>query len=170
MSEGAFHSKSRAVGASAGSQRARARFSCERWRMGCDRAAIVDQVRNIPEQDSGSEGLELVGAECKGRFKGGTRHVSINKPAEIIHLEYEAVCHQFSAVLDVEGLIPAACWQTVSSAGLDRKLSKPTGFARFANRWRSTTATSGRHGSTWSSRRNCDRTGGVFHVTGHEVV
>ena len=119
---------------SAVSQWARARFFCGQLRMGFDRAEIVGQVRSIAEHIAASEGLELVDAEWKGGSKGGTLRVFIDKPAGITHADCEAVSHQLSAVLDVEDLIPSAYRLEVSSPGLDRKLSKPSDFARFAGR------------------------------------
>lgn len=44
----------------------------------------------------------------------------------------EAVSRDLSAVLDVEDIIPHAYTLEVSSPGLDRTLSKPEHFARFA--------------------------------------
>ncbi len=102
--------------------------------MGFDRVGIVGQVRSIAERIAASEGLELVDAEWKGSAKGGTLRVFIDKSAGITHADCEAVSHQLSAALDVEDLIPSAYRLEVSSPGLDRKLSKPSEFTRFAGR------------------------------------
>lgn len=102
--------------------------------MGFDRAGIVDQVRSIAERIAASEGLELVDAEWKGSSRGGTLRIFIDKPAGITHADCEAVSHQLSAALDVEDLIPSTYRLEVSSPGLDRRLSKPSEFARFAGR------------------------------------
>ena len=102
--------------------------------MGFDKAGIVVQVRSMAERIAAAEGLELVEAQWKGSSKGGTLRVVIDKPAGITHADCEAVSHQMSAALDVEDLIPSAYRLEVSSPGLDRKLSKPSEFARFAGR------------------------------------
>jgi ribosome maturation factor RimP len=56
--------------------------------------------------------------------------------AKISHSDCERVSQQLSVILDVEDLIPGAASYTleVSSPGMDRALSKPEHFTRFAGR------------------------------------
>ena len=58
-----------------------------------------------------------------------------SKPAGISHSDCEAVSEQLSVLLDVEDLVPGPPYVLeVSSPGLDRKLTKPAEFERFAGR------------------------------------
>jgi ribosome maturation factor RimP len=51
------------------------------------------------------------------------------------HRDCEAVSNQLSVILDVEELVPGPSYVLeVSSPGLDRKLTKPAEFERFAGR------------------------------------
>ncbi len=56
--------------------------------------------------------------------------------AKISHADCERVSQQLSVILDVEDLIPGAAGYTleVSSPGMDRALTKPEHFTRFAGR------------------------------------
>ncbi len=96
--------------------------------------AVVEQVRGMAERIVVSEGLELVDAEWKGGSRGGTLRVFIDNEAGVTHADCERVSRQLSAVLDVEDLIPATYSLEVSSPGLDRKLSRPGDYRRFAGR------------------------------------
>ena len=96
--------------------------------------AVVEHVRDMAERIAVSEGLELVDTEWKGGSRGGTLRVFIDKEAGVTHADCERVSRQLSAVLDVEDLIPARYSLEVSSPGLDRKLSKPGDYRRFAGR------------------------------------
>jgi len=57
------------------------------------------------------------------------------KPAGISHSDCQIVSEQLSVLLDVEELVPGLRYVLeVSSPGLDRKLSRPAEFERFAGR------------------------------------
>jgi ribosome maturation factor RimP len=125
---------------------------------------ILDKIRDAAERVARSEGLEIVDVEWKvGRERflrvyidrvpeaagepsyghsseGETEGVqtAVAKPAyaKISHADCERVSQQLSVILDVEDLIPGAAGYTleVSSPGMDRALSKPEHFTRFAGR------------------------------------
>ncbi len=115
----------------------------------------LEKIREAAERVARSEGLEVVDVEWKvGRDR--FLRVYIDRPwpyadsearsegesaaaAEvggISHRDCEAVSQQLSVILDVEDLIPGDARYTleVSSPGLDRKLTKPAEFQRFAGR------------------------------------
>ncbi len=96
--------------------------------------SIVLKVREMAQRIVASEGLELVDAEWKGALRGGILRVYIDKPAGVTHADCERVSHQLSATLDVEDLVPDNYSLEVSSPGLDRKLTRPADFARFAGK------------------------------------
>jgi len=61
--------------------------------------------------------------------------VFIDKPTGISHSDCQAVSEQLSVLLDVEDVVPGPAYVLeVSSPGLDRKLTRPAEFERFAGR------------------------------------
>ena len=79
--------------------------------------------------------MEVVDVEWKVG-KDRFLRVYIDKPEGISHNDCQAVSEQLSVLLDVEDLIPGQQHYVleVSSPGLDRKLTKPGEFERFAGR------------------------------------
>ncbi len=76
----------------------------------------------------------MVDAEWKGSLKRGVLQIYIDKPEGVTHGDCETVSRQLSTMLDVEDFFPYSYKLEVSSPGLDRKLSKPADFERFAGR------------------------------------
>ncbi len=113
---------------------AEAHFFVVRMLMSFRSAETESQVREIAERVAASAGLELVDAEWKGGLKRGVLQIYIDKPGGVTHGDCETVSRQLSAILDVEDLFPYSYNLEVSSPGLDRKLSKPADFERFAGR------------------------------------
>jgi len=94
----------------------------------------LEAVRNAAERVARSLGLEIVDIEWKVGKQRFLR-VYIDKPDGVSHRDCEAVSHQLSVILDVEDLVPGPAYiLEVSSPGLDRKLTKPSEFERFAGR------------------------------------
>jgi ribosome maturation factor RimP len=95
----------------------------------------LERIREAAERVARSLGLEVVDVEWKVG-KQRLLRVYIDKPEGISHRDCEAVSNQLSVILDVEDLVPGAAGYTleVSSPGLDRKLTKPAEFERFAGR------------------------------------
>lgn len=94
----------------------------------------LEKVREIVERVAASEGLELVELEFRGRSPSAVLRVFLDKPGGITIADCQSVSHQISAILDVEDPIEGSYTLEVSSPGLDRKLSKPADFERFAGR------------------------------------
>jgi ribosome maturation factor RimP len=95
----------------------------------------LERIREAAERVAHSLGLEIVDVEWKvGRDR--FLRVYIDKPEGVSHKDCEAVSNQLSVMLDVEDLIPGQQHYVleVSSPGLDRKLTKPAEFERFAGR------------------------------------
>jgi ribosome maturation factor RimP len=70
--------------------------------------------------------------------------MAVSEPyAKISHSDCERVSQQLSVILDVEDLVPGSAGYTleVSSPGMDRALTKPEHFTRFAGRLAKITTT-----------------------------
>ena len=94
----------------------------------------LEKVSEAAERVARSEGLEIVDVEWKIGKQRFLR-ISIDKPGGVSHSDCEAMSHQLSAILDVEELVPGPAYiLEVSSPGMDRKLTKPVDFERFAGR------------------------------------
>jgi ribosome maturation factor RimP len=94
----------------------------------------LERIREAAERVARSLGMEVVDVEWKVGKQRFLR-VYIDKPEGVSHRDCEAVSHQFGAILDVEDLVPGPPYiLEVSSPGLDRKLTKPAEFERFAGR------------------------------------
>jgi ribosome maturation factor RimP len=94
----------------------------------------LERIREAAERVARSLGIEVVDVEWKVGKQRFLR-VYIDKPEGVSHKDCETVSHQFGAILDVEDLVPGPPYiLEVSSPGLDRKLTKPAEFERFAGR------------------------------------
>ena len=104
----------------------------------------LERIRGAAERVARSLGLEVVDVEWK---VGKQRFLRVyidrvaapGAPREAVegvsHRDCEAVSNQLSVILDVEDLVPGPRYVLeVSSPGLDRKLTKPAEFERFAGR------------------------------------
>lgn len=102
---------------------------------GAKRAMQLERIREAAERVARSLGMDVVDVEWKvGRDR--FLRVYIDKPEGISHKDCENVSNQLSVILDVEDLIPGQQHYVleVSSPGLDRKLTRPAEFERFAGR------------------------------------
>jgi ribosome maturation factor RimP len=94
----------------------------------------LERIREVAERVALSLGIEVVDVEWKVGKQRFLR-VYIDKPEGISHRDCEAVSNQLSVILDVEDLVPGPHYVLeVSSPGLDRKLTRPAEFQRFAGR------------------------------------
>ncbi len=108
-------------------------------------ALELERIRDAAERAARSAGVEVVDVEWKmgkqrflrvfiDRPFGGTGQAQ-DKPTGVTHSDCQAVSEQLSVLLDVEELVPGPPYVLeVSSPGLDRKLTRPAEFERFAGR------------------------------------
>ncbi len=101
----------------------------------------LERIREIAGRVAASEGLELVEVEFLGSGPAAVLRIFIDKPAGTAGLDPPAgvtindcqnVSRQVGTILDVEDFIASSYTLEVSSPGLDRRLSKPADFERFA--------------------------------------
>jgi ribosome maturation factor RimP len=94
----------------------------------------LDRIREAAERAARSAGVEVVDVEWKVGKQRFLR-VFIDKPEGVSHRDCQAVSEQLGVLLDLEDLVPGSRYVLeVSSPGLDRKLTKPSEFERFAGR------------------------------------
>ena len=94
----------------------------------------IERIRDAAERAAHSAGVEVVDVEWKIGKQRFLR-VFIDKPEGVSHRDCQAVSEQLGVLLDVEDLVPGSRYVLeVSSPGLDRKLTKPAEFERFAGR------------------------------------
>lgn len=114
----------------------------------------VEKIMAAAERVARSESLEVVEVEWKVGKQRFLR-VYIDRPpttaqtpagpepaeqwgsavAGVSHRDCEAVSRQLSVILDAEDLVPGGSYVLeVSSPGLDRKLTRPADYERFAGR------------------------------------
>jgi ribosome maturation factor RimP len=93
----------------------------------------IDRVRGVAERVAASSGLEIVEVELRG--SGGNRmlRIFIDKPGGVTHEDCANLSREVGTILDVEDIVPGGQYLLeVSSPGLDRKLTSPADFSRFA--------------------------------------
>ena len=91
-----------------------------------------DELRKLLEPTIERLGYELVDLEVRLGSGNGLVRIFIDQPDGIDLEDCEKVSLAVSALLDVEDPVPGNYNLEVSSPGLDRKLTKPTHFQRFA--------------------------------------
>jgi ribosome maturation factor RimP len=97
-------------------------------------AIELDRIRDAAERAARAAGVEVVDVEWKIGKQRFLR-VFIDKPTGISHSDCQAVSEQLSVLLDVDDLMAGPGYVLeVSSPGLDRKLTRPAEFERFAGR------------------------------------
>ena len=78
-------------------------------------------------------GFELVRVRVLGRERPTVQIMADRADGTQITIEdCEAISHQIGAVLDVEDIVPGAWTLEVSSAGIDRPLTRPKDWNRFS--------------------------------------
>ncbi len=91
-----------------------------------------DELAALLEPTVEGLGYELADLEVKLGGKSGVVRLFIDKPDGITLDDCEKVSLAVSALLDVEDPLPGHYDLEVSSPGLNRKLTKPAHFERFA--------------------------------------
>lgn len=91
-----------------------------------------DELAALIEPTVGRLGFELTDLEVKLGGRSGVVRLFIDQPAGVTLDDCEKVSLAVSALLDVEDPVPGHYDLEVSSPGLNRKLTKPEHFTRFA--------------------------------------
>ncbi len=98
-----------------------------------NRQEIIAKITEVAERVGRSEGIEIVEVQLLGGGKARLLRMYIDKPAGVTHADCELISHQVGTILDMEDVIPGDSYTLeVSSPGLERKLSRPKDFERFA--------------------------------------
>ena len=96
-------------------------------------ALEIDKVREIAERVAASSGLEVVEVELRGGGKARMLRIVIDKPSGVTHEDCANLSREVGTILDVEDAVPGGSYTLeVSSPGLDRKLTRPADYERFA--------------------------------------
>ncbi len=91
-----------------------------------------DELAALIEPTVERLGFELTDLEVKLGGRNGVVRLFIDQPAGVTLDDCEKVSLAVSALLDVEDPVPGHYDLEVSSPGLNRKLTKPEHFTRFA--------------------------------------
>jgi ribosome maturation factor RimP len=95
--------------------------------------AAVEKIREIADRVGASEGIEIVEVELLGGGKHRLLRIFIDKPTGVTHGDCELISQNVGAILDIEDVVPGERYTLeVSSPGVERKLTKPRDFERFA--------------------------------------
>lgn len=101
--------------------------------IGTARLAVVQKIMEIAERVAAPEGIEIVDVQLLGGGKARTLRIFIDKPEGVSHADCEFISQNVGTILDVEDVVPGDSYTLeVSSPGLERKLTNPKDFERFA--------------------------------------
>jgi ribosome maturation factor RimP len=95
---------------------------------------IEKAVEELCEPVAVSYGLELVQVQYRREEHGWVLRILVDRPGGVSVDECGTLSREISDLLDVEDLIDTPYRLEVSSPGLDRPLTKPADFDRFAGR------------------------------------
>ncbi len=95
---------------------------------------VVDQIREVAMPILESMGIELVELEFRKEGPGMIVRLFIDKPGGIMLDDCSAVSRELSELLDVEEIVPCEYNLEVSSPGLNRPLTKPADYERYAGK------------------------------------
>ena len=94
---------------------------------------VVGKITEVAGQIALAAGIEIVDVELLGAGASRLLRISIDKPEGVSHGDCELISHQVGAALDEQDVLQGGPYQLeVSSPGVERKLSKPRDFERFA--------------------------------------
>lgn len=97
------------------------------------REALIEQINEIVNRVAEAEGLEVVETEFLGGGKQRLLRIYIDRIEGVTHGDCEIVSQKVGAILDAGDIIPGENYTLeVSSPGVERKLTKPADFTRFA--------------------------------------
>jgi ribosome maturation factor RimP len=96
-------------------------------------AAGLEKVREIVDRVAQSSGLEVVDVELHGGGRARMLRIYLDKPGGVTHEDCSSFSREVGTIFDVEDAVPGGTYLLeVSSPGLDRKLSRPEDYQRFA--------------------------------------
>ena len=98
------------------------------------KADIVEKLTSVAQPLLDSLGLELVELEYRKEGQGMILRLFIDKPGGIMLDDCADVSRELSELLDVEEIITVNYNLEVSSPGLNRPLTKPSDYERYAGR------------------------------------
>ncbi len=95
---------------------------------------LVDKIYEIADRLARAAGLDIVEVELLGGGAARLLRVYIDKEGGVSHADCELISRELGAELDAGDIIPgeAGYHLEVSSPGVERKLSRPRDFERFA--------------------------------------
>jgi len=95
---------------------------------------LVDKIYEIADRIARAAGLDIVEVELLGGGAARLLRVYIDKEGGVSHADCELISRELGAELDAGDVIPgeAGYQLEVSSPGVERKLSRPRDFERFA--------------------------------------
>jgi ribosome maturation factor RimP len=91
-------------------------------------------VRSLAQPILTDRGLELVDVEFRRESRGWILRLYLDRPGGVTMNDCQRVSEELGDHLDVEGLIDHPYHLEVSSAGLDRPLTRDGDFVRFAGK------------------------------------
>src|SRR5436853_4757061 len=104
-------------------------------------ADVAGRVRAVATRVAASYGLEIFDVQFRREAPGMVLRVRIDRPGSkataedsVTVDECAKVSRDLSAILDVDDVVPNAYTLEVSSPGLDRPLTRPEDYQRFAGR------------------------------------
>ncbi|MEK7854254.1 MAG: ribosome maturation factor RimP [candidate division NC10 bacterium] len=109
-------------------------FSFVEAAVGRPDALLLERLRAVVDPVLRGEGCELVDLEYRREGPGWVLRILMDKPGGVALADCQRVSEQVGDLLDVEDLIPRAYTLEVSSPGLERPLTRPEDFVRFAGR------------------------------------
>ena len=96
--------------------------------------AWIDKVYEIVDRAGRKDNIEAVEVDWLGGGNNRLLRIYIDKPEGVTHEDCQTISQYVGTVLDAEDVISGSVSYTleVSSPGVERKLSKPKDFERFA--------------------------------------
>ena len=97
------------------------------------RQAIIAKITEIAGHAGDAAGIEVVEVQVQGAGKARLVRIYIDKPEGVSHTDCEWISKRVGDVLDAEDIVPGESYTLeVSSPGVERRLSRPKDFERFA--------------------------------------
>lgn len=101
--------------------------------MALETSNIAGRIREIADRVGASEGIEIVEVQLLGAGKNRLLRIFVDKPDGVSHADCELISQNVGTILDVEDVMLGGSYTLeVSSPGVERKLTTPRDFERFA--------------------------------------